>query len=90
MDTLYVYTESMSRLNTICNRIQNPNRIEPNERDQINQLLNELSGLDYRVVQLADLQVKPSSTLSNICYNFVFSIVANPSLAEFPYKYTTR
>lgn len=58
MDTFYVYTKSMSQLHSICDQIQNPDSIKPYDYDQINQLLNELCSLDYRVVQLADLQVK--------------------------------
>lgn len=57
MDPLDIYINSMSRLNSICDNIKIPDYIEPQERDKINKLLNDLSSLDYRAVQLADLQV---------------------------------
>lgn len=57
MDPLYAYTNPMSQLNSICDHIKSPDYIDQKQRDEINQLLNELSSLDYRIVQLADLQV---------------------------------
>lgn len=57
MDSLNAYTEPMQQLDLTCRHITIPDYIEPHDREQVNLLLNELASLDYRIVQLSDLQV---------------------------------
>lgn len=46
--------------------------IEQNHRDEINHLLNELSGLDYRVLQIADIKVGLNSMFMRYVSGFKY------------------